>query len=204
VRSRCEAENPLRRNYRPKITLGLCAICSDHLPGGDARTGALSASWAGGDISSAHAQHLETFQRAFDVSACFEPRLPLHRMRMNRLSIVYASLILALLELGVYEIARPSDRPTVRGIACYQLALSFCAVTCFAVKFAASIGFLIRRRPGADATAGASGELGLLYCAVLVVTAALSWHYLIAVWWIWTTPRTAALLLSFVYASLAT
>jgi hypothetical protein len=44
------------------------------------RTGALSASWAAGDISSAHAQHLETFQRAFDVSECFEPRLPLHRM----------------------------------------------------------------------------------------------------------------------------
>jgi heme exporter protein C len=121
---------------------------------------------------------------------------------MNRTLSIYALFIVVLLGAGVYEMVRVTNTAALlQRIASYQLALSVCAFMCFFANFVASIRFLIRRRRGADALAVAAAEIGLLFCCVLLATGALSSHRLVAVWWTWSTTRTAALLLGFVYAS---
>lgn len=111
---------------------------------------------------------------------------------------MYAMIPLVLRGTGTPQL---NDIEAVQRFATYQLALNFCMVACFFVNFAASIRYLTRHWPGADAMAIAAAEVGLLFCCAFVVAGAVASHRFFAVWWAWSTTGTAALLLSFVYAS---
>lgn len=72
----------------PKVTVNLCDVCGDHLPGGDIPDGYIVSFYMPGlrYLPSESAQRPETFDGAFDVTVCFERFLQSRRV----LEAVYA------------------------------------------------------------------------------------------------------------------
>ena len=58
----------------PKVTVNLCDVCGDHLPGGDILDGYIVSFYMRGwrYLPSERPEQPETFQGAFDVTVCHE------------------------------------------------------------------------------------------------------------------------------------
>ena len=72
----------------PKVTVSLCDVCGDHLPGGDIPDGYIVSFYMRGwrYLPSERPQSPETFHGAFDVTVCLECFLQSQRV----LEAVYA------------------------------------------------------------------------------------------------------------------
>jgi len=89
----------------------------------------------------------------------------------------------------------------VQKIFYFHLPFAWWGLVSFFVVFAASLGYLLRRRPSFHLTAGAAAEIGVLYTSLALVTGSIWGRYAWGVWWTWDPRLTTTLIMWFVYAA---
>src|ERR1700726_2333127 len=125
---------------------------------------------------------------------------------MKRLFPIFAVLTALMLVYALYQalVVAPTERTMgdVQRIFYYHVPSAWTAFTLFLINFVASILYLVRRNPAADIVALVSAEVGVVFCAVVLVTGPI-WAR--PVWGIWWAPGdirlTSTLVLWLIYVS---
>ena len=125
---------------------------------------------------------------------------------MKRAFPILGILTAILLTYALYEalVAAPTERTMgdVQRIFYYHVSSAWTAFLLFFVNFVASVVYLIRRSPKADMVALVAAEVGVVFCAVVLVTGPI-WAR--PVWGIWWAPGdirlNSTLVLELIYVS---
>src|SRR5207237_6514288 len=124
---------------------------------------------------------------------------------MKRVFPILGILTAALLSYALYEalIAAPTEQTmgNVQRILYYHVASAWTAFLLFFINFGASVAYLIRRNPIADAIAVTTAEVGVVFCTVVLVTGPLWARPVWGIWWTWDVRLTSTLVLWLIYVS---
>ena len=124
---------------------------------------------------------------------------------MKRVFPILAGLTVALLGYALYEalVAAPTEQTmgAVQRIFYYHVPSAWTSFVFFAMNFVASIVYLLRRNPKADAVALASAELGVVFCSVVLVTGPIWARPVWGIWWTWDWRLTSTLVMWLIYIS---
>ncbi len=124
---------------------------------------------------------------------------------MRRLFVILALLTFGLLSYALYEgmVVAPTEQTMgeVQRIFYYHVPSAVTAFTLFLINFAASLIYLARRNPRADALAVSTAEVGVVFCTVVLVTGPLWARPVWGIWWTWDARLTSTLLLWLIYIS---
>jgi heme exporter protein C len=89
----------------------------------------------------------------------------------------------------------------VQRIFYYHVPSAWTAFLLFAINFVASVVYLIRRNPAADAIALVSAEVGVIFCTIVLITGPLWARPVWGIWWTWDVRLTSTLVLWLIYLS---
>src|ERR1700737_2397719 len=125
---------------------------------------------------------------------------------MKRLFPILAVLTALMLVYALYQalVVAPTERTMgdVQRIFYYHVPSAWTAFLLFFVNLVASVVYLVRRNPKADALAVVAAEVGVVFCTVVLVTGPI-WAR--PVWGIWWAPGdirlTSTLVLWLIYVS---
>jgi heme exporter protein C len=124
---------------------------------------------------------------------------------MKRAFSIFALLTAILLSYALYEalVAAPTEQTmgNVQRIFYYHVPSAWTAFLLFTINFVASIWYLIRRSPQADAVAVVTAEVGVVFCTVVLVTGPLWARPVWGIWWTWDVRLTSTLVLWLIYIS---
>ena len=124
---------------------------------------------------------------------------------MKRAFSLLAILTAALLSYALYEalIAAPTEQTmgNVQRIFYYHVPSAWTAFLLFFINLGASVAYLIRRNPKADAIAVVTAEVGVVFCTVVLVTGPLWARPVWGIWWTWDVRLTSTLVLWLIYVS---
>ncbi|MGC2697545.1 MAG: cytochrome c biogenesis protein CcsA [Candidatus Angelobacter sp.] len=119
---------------------------------------------------------------------------------------VFAAVTCALLAYGTYQglVVAPTEETMgdVQRIFYVHVPAATVGFTLFFVNFLASLLYLWKRNPRADALAGASAEVGVVFCTVVLITGPIWARYAWGVWWSpWDMRLNTTLMLWLLYVS---
>ena len=97
--------------------------------------------------------------------------------------------------------AKEAELSNVFRIFYYHVPSAWMAFLLFFVNFIASIVYLINRKPGVDAFALATAEVGVVFCTVVLVTGPIWAKPVWGIWWTWDARLTSTLVLWLIYVS---
>jgi heme exporter protein C len=124
---------------------------------------------------------------------------------MKRVFPILSIVTAALLSYALYEalVAAPTEQTMgdVQRIFYYHVSSAWTAFLLFTINFLASVIYLIRRSPAADAVAVVSAEVGVVFCTVVLVTGPLWARPVWGIWWTWDVRLTSTLVLWLIYVS---
>ena len=124
---------------------------------------------------------------------------------MKRAFPIFGLLTLALLSFALYEalVAAPTERTMgdVQRIFYYHVPSAWTAFLLFLINFCASVAYLIKRSPVADAVAAVTAEVGVIFCTVVLVTGPIWARPVWGIWWTWDMRLTLTLVLWLIYVS---
>jgi heme exporter protein C len=124
---------------------------------------------------------------------------------MKRAFPILAVLTAALLSYALYQalVVAPTDQlqGDVYRIIYYHVPSAWTMFIFFLVNFVASVVYLIRRNPKADAVAVAAAEVGVVFCTVVLVTGPIWARPVWGIWWTWDVRLTSTLVLWLIYVS---
>src|SRR5437879_8415260 len=124
---------------------------------------------------------------------------------MKRGFSILAIVTALLLSFALYEalIAAPTERTMgdVQRIFYYHVPSAWTAFLLFFINFVASVAYLVRRSPIADAVAVVTAEVGVVFCTVVLVTGPLWARPVWGIWWTWDVRLTSTLVLWLIYVS---
>jgi heme exporter protein C len=124
---------------------------------------------------------------------------------MKKLAPISIIVTLALLAFTTYLalVVAPTEQTMgdVQRIFYYHVASGWVAGFCFFINFVASAWYLWKRSPVSDALAAASAEVGVVFCAVLLITGPLWARPVWGIWWTWDARLTTTLVLWLIYVS---
>src|SRR6266487_7018130 len=124
---------------------------------------------------------------------------------MKRAFPILVFLVAAFLGYAAYQalVIAPTEQTmgNVQRIFYYHVPSAWTAFLLFSINFIASVTYLIRRNPSADAIALVSAEVGVVFCTVVLVTGPLWARPVWGVWWTWDPRLTMTVILWAVYAS---
>ncbi|MGA9042088.1 MAG: cytochrome c biogenesis protein [Terriglobales bacterium] len=124
---------------------------------------------------------------------------------MKRAFPILAVLTAILLGYALYQalIVAPTEvtMGNVQRIFYYHVPSAWTAFLLFAVNLVASVIYLIRRNPKADAVAVTAAEVGVVFCTVVLVTGPLWARPVWGIWWTWDMRLTSTLVLWLIYVS---
>jgi heme exporter protein C len=124
---------------------------------------------------------------------------------MKRAFPILAILTAGLLSYGLYGalVQAPTEQTMgdVQRIFYYHVPSAWTAFCLFFVNLVASIVYLVRRDPKADALALASAEVGVVFCTVVLVTGPIWARPVWGIWWTWDLRLTLTLVLWLIYVS---
>jgi heme exporter protein C len=124
---------------------------------------------------------------------------------MKRAFPIFSVLTAVLLSYALYEalVVAPTDQlqGDVYRIIYYHVPSAWTAFLLFTINFVASVWYLIRRSPKADAIAVVSAEVGVVFCTVVLVTGPLWARPVWGIWWTWDVRLTSTLVLWLIYIS---
>ena len=110
----------------------------------------------------------------------------------------------ALMVVNVYLIFMVAPTDAVLGdvqrIFYFHVPLAIMSFLAFAVVFVASVVYLVRRNAAWDRLAHASGEVGLVFGSLALVTGVVWARPVWGVWWTWEPRLTTTLILWLIYA----
>ncbi len=124
---------------------------------------------------------------------------------MKKLFPILAVITAALLGYALYLalLVAPTERTMgdVQRIFYYHVPSAWTAFLLFSVNLVASVTYLIRRNPTADAVAVVSAEVGVVFCTVVLVTGPIWARPVWGIWWTWDMRLTLTLVLWLIYVS---
>jgi heme exporter protein C len=124
---------------------------------------------------------------------------------MKKLVPISILVTLALLGFTTYLalVVAPTEQTMgdVQRIFYYHVPSGWVAGFCFFINFVASAWYLWKRSPASDALAAASAEVGVVFCAVLLITGPLWARPVWGIWWTWDARLTTTLVLWLIYVS---
>jgi len=124
---------------------------------------------------------------------------------MKRAFPILGLLTAVLLSYGLYEalVVAPTEQTMgdVQRIFYYHVSSAWTAFLLFTINFVASVIYLIRRSPVADAVAVVTAEVGLVFCTVVLVTGPIWARPVWGIWWTWDVRLTSTLVLWLIYVS---
>jgi heme exporter protein C len=127
------------------------------------------------------------------------------RRFMRSTFTIFALLTMALLSFALYEalVVAPTEQTMgdVQRIFYYHVPSAITAFLLFSINFIASIVYLVRRSPRADALALTTAEVGVVFCTVVLVTGPLWARPVWGIWWTWDARLTSTLVLWLIYVS---
>lgn len=94
---------------------------------------------------------------------------------------------------------REASQGNVQRIMYVHPPLAWVAYVAFAVVAAASIAYLVRRRPVADRLAHASAEVGVLFTGLAIATGSIWGKPTWGTWWTWDARLTSVAILFVMY-----
>src|SRR5271169_1706942 len=124
---------------------------------------------------------------------------------MKLLPKIFIALTVAALAFAAYQalMVAPTERTmgNVQRIFYYHVPSAWTAFLLFFINFIASVVYLIRRNPVADAIALVTAEVGVVFCTVVLVTGPLWARPVWGIWWTWDIRLTSTLVLWLIYVS---
>src|SRR2546421_10581326 len=124
---------------------------------------------------------------------------------MKRAFPILVFLVVAFLGYAAYQalVIAPTEQTmgNVQRIFYYHVPSAWTAFLLFSINFIASVTYLIRRNPSADAIALVSAEVGVVFCTVVLVTGPLWARPVWGIWWTWDVRLTSTLVLWLIYVS---
>jgi len=124
---------------------------------------------------------------------------------MKRLFPILSVITAALLAYALYQalVVAPTERTMgdVQRIFYYHVPSAWTAFLLFLTNLVASIVYLIRRNPKADAVAVVCAEVGVVFCTVVLVTGPIWARPVWGIWWTWDVRLTTTLVLWLIYVS---
>jgi heme exporter protein C len=124
---------------------------------------------------------------------------------MKKLFPILGILSGILLSYALYQglVVAPTEQTmgNVQRIFYYHVPSAWTAFILFFVNFAASITYLVKRRPAADIVALVSAEVGVVFCTVVLVTGPIWARPVWGIWWTWDMRLTSTLVLWLIYVS---
>ena len=89
----------------------------------------------------------------------------------------------------------------VQRIFYYHVPSAWTAFLLFLINLVASVVYLIRRNPKADAVAVVCAEVGVVFCTIVLVTGPIWARPVWGIWWTWDVRLTTTLVLWLIYVS---
>ena len=89
----------------------------------------------------------------------------------------------------------------VQKIFYFHVGFAWMMFVAFLVTAIGGVAYLVKRRPRADAIAGASAEIGFLFSSIVLVTGMLWARSAWNTWWNWEPRLTSTLVLWLIYAA---
>lgn len=124
---------------------------------------------------------------------------------MKKLFPILAALTALLLAYGFYQAmwVAPTERTMgdVQRIFYYHASSAWTAFCLFFTNLFASVIYLVRKNPKADALAVASAEVGVVFCTIVLVTGPIWARPVWGIWWTWDVRLTTTLVLWLIYVS---
>jgi heme exporter protein C len=124
---------------------------------------------------------------------------------MKRVFPILLLAVVAFLGYAMYQalVVAPTEQTmgNVQRIFYYHVSSAWTAFLLFTINFIASVIYLIRRNPAADAVALVSAEVGVVFCTVVLVTGPLWARPVWGIWWTWDVRLTSTLVLWLIYLS---
>src|ERR1700751_4581654 len=124
---------------------------------------------------------------------------------MKRLFPILAVLTAILLIYALYQalVVAPTERTMgdVQRIFYYHVPSAWTAFLLFFVNLAASVVYLVKRNPKADALAAVTAEVGVVFCTVVLVTGPIWARPVWGIWWTWDVRLTSTLVLWLIYVN---
>jgi len=146
---------------------------------------------------------LAVYDIVFTALACCSSKVC--STRNEKLALISVPITVALLAYTSYLalIVAPTEQTMgdVQRIFYYHVPSGWVAGLCFFINFVASALYLWKRSPASDALAAASAEVGVVFCAVLLITGPLWARPVWGIWWTWDARLTTTLVLWLIYVS---
>src|SRR5262249_38903127 len=124
---------------------------------------------------------------------------------MNKAFPILGILTAVLLSYALYQalVVAPTEQTMgdVQRIFYYHVPSAWTAFILFTVNFIASIAYLVTRKPTADMVALVSAEVGVVFCAIVLVTGPIWARPVWGIWWTWDMRLTSTLVLWLIYLS---
>jgi heme exporter protein C len=124
---------------------------------------------------------------------------------MKRLFPILSVITAVLLAYALYEalVVAPTERTMgdVQRIFYYHVPSAWTAFLLFLVNLVASVTYLVRRNPKADALAVVCAEVGVVFCTIVLVTGPIWARPVWGIWWTWDVRLTTTLVLWLIYVS---
>jgi len=124
---------------------------------------------------------------------------------MKLVSKLFIALTVTALAFAFYEAryVAPTEQTMgdVQRIFYYHVPSAWTAFLLFFANFIASIVYLAKRNPGADAVAAATAEVGVVFCTVVLITGPIWARPVWGIWWTWDARLTTTLVLWLIYVS---
>ena len=118
---------------------------------------------------------------------------------------IFVAVTFALLAYGTYQalVVAPTEATMgdVQRIFYYHVPNAWSGGMMLFLNFIASLWYLIKRQPVADALAVASAEVGLVFATIVLVTGPLWARPVWGIWWTWDQRLTSTLVLWLIYIS---
>jgi heme exporter protein C len=124
---------------------------------------------------------------------------------MKKIALISIPLTLILLAVSSYLALAVAPTEATMGdvqrIFYYHVPSGWVAMFCFFINFVASVWYLWKRGEKSDAVAVASAEVGVVFCAILLVMGTLWAKPVWGIWWTWDARLTTTLVLWLIYIS---
>lgn len=128
------------------------------------------------------------------------PAVPRLWDRLTAATGVLTALAMALtLYLGLVYAPTDANQGPAQRIFYFHVPAAWVGFLAFFVVFVSSIAYLRTRRPGWDAIARSSAEIGLLFTTIMLVTGSIWAKPVWGTWWSWDPKLTTSLILWFIY-----
>lgn len=121
---------------------------------------------------------------------------------LSRISAVLASGFTFVALYAIFIVVPPEQKMgIIQKIFYFHVPAAWISFLAFGVVFVASILFLWKQEEWYDQLAHASGEIGLVFCTLVLITGPIWGRPVWGVWWTWDSRLTTTLVLWLIYVS---